>query len=225
LGKSKYEHVDYWINKVEIEENLWEGLFENKPIKKGSLIVSPVILNSYNNLEETSFAVYPDSKSVIGFLRYTYLPTAFNSIFDHESDDYIIDDNLGDFFSELINNHPDKVELIEHMVSLYNDLNVLFDYDDDQAKEGLIKWTDSFNEDWLSNDGIILSFHIFTSPAELVEEVIRVYEEDLTIEMFEEDLGFSAEAFRRLASDDIYTNELKRKSFTDILMSRLGFSF
>ena len=79
---------------------MWSGLFENKPIDRESIIVAPTILNSYKNQLEDAYVVYPDAESVLGFLTYIYLPTAISGVFDHESADYIIGDDLDEFFRE-----------------------------------------------------------------------------------------------------------------------------
>jgi|SRR5690625_3211528 len=121
MKQSKYQHYDYWIGKTEKEENLWFGLFENKPINSESILVAPTILNPYKNQHEGAYAVYPNVKSVLGFLTYIYLPTAFCGLFDHDSADYIIGDDLDDFFREQKINNPNKVEMIKQMESPYND--------------------------------------------------------------------------------------------------------
>src|SRR5690625_4397667 len=183
MKPSKYQHYDYWMKRLENSEDLWSGLFENKPINRESIIVAPTILNSYKNQHEGAYVVYPNLKSVLGFLTYIYLPTVFSGMFDHDSADYIIGDDLDDFFREQKVNNPNKVEMIKHMESLYNDAFALWDYEEESLLGNFIEWTNRFNEDWLDIKGIGVSFTIFTSPADLANEVIRVYEEDLDMEM------------------------------------------
>lgn len=224
MKQSKYQHFDYWIRKTEKEENLWIGLFENKPIDRESIIVAPTILNPYKNQHEDAYVVYPNVKSVLGFLTYIYLPTAFSGVFDHDSADYVIGDDLDDFFREQKINNPNKVKMIKQMESLYNDVHALWSHEEETLLANLIEWTKRFNEDWLNVKGIGVSFIIFTSPAELTNEVIRVYEEDLDIEMLEDDLGIAKGEFINLASDELYTNEFMKRKFTDILTNRLMIS-
>ena len=219
--RHQYQHYDYWLKRLENNEDLWSGLFENKPIDRESIIVAPTILNSYKNQHEDAYVVYPDAESVLGFLTYIYLPTAFSGVFDHDSADYIIGDDLDDFFREQKINNPNKVEMIKHMESLYNDAHALWIHEEGTLLDNFIEWTNRFNEDWLDIKGIGLSFTIFTSPADLANEVIRVYEEDLDIKMLEEDIGITKEEFINLASDDLYANEFMKRKFTEILTNRL----
>src|SRR5699024_10364124 len=106
MKKSKYQHCDYWIRKIEKEENIWCVLFENKPINRESIIVAPTILNSYKNQQEDTYVVYPNVNSVLGFLTYIYLSTSFSGVFDHDSADYVIGDDLDDFFRDQKINNP-----------------------------------------------------------------------------------------------------------------------
>jgi len=225
MKKSKYYYYDYWRKKVENDEELWSGLFEKKAIDKESIIIAPSILNAYKNQSESAFIVYPNVKSVLGFLKYIYLPTAFDGIFNHDSTNYLIGADLDAFFREQKINNPDKVKTIKHMESLYTELNNLWDINQDEILEHLIQWTKKFNENWLDINGISISFTIFRSPNELAKEIIKVYEDDLDIEMLEIDLDVNKEEFLMLASDDLYTNEFMKRKFTDILTNRLSITF
>lgn len=77
------------------------------PIRE-SIIVAPTILIFYKNQHEGAYVVYPDVKSVLGFLTYIYLPTAFSGVFNHDSLDSIIGDDLDDFYREIKINNPKK---------------------------------------------------------------------------------------------------------------------
>src|SRR5699024_2347002 len=149
MKQSKYQYYDYWMKKIQNVENLWSDLFDNKPIDRESIIVAPTILNSYKNQHEGAYVVYPNLKSVLGFLTYIYLPTAFSGVFNHDSIDYIISDDLDDFFRELKINNPYKVEMIKQMESLYNDAHALWGHEEETLLDNLIEWTNRFNKDWL----------------------------------------------------------------------------
>ncbi|MCD8511855.1 MAG: hypothetical protein LRY73_19710 [Bacillus sp. (in: Bacteria)] len=67
MVKSKYFIREFWHKKIETDEDMWTGLFENKPITKQSIIINPVILNPYSNQHESGWAIYPNIYSVVGF--------------------------------------------------------------------------------------------------------------------------------------------------------------
>jgi|SRR5699024_8490586 len=199
------------------------GLFENKPINKESVILAPSLLNSYSNHHEDGWIVYSNPQSVIGFLKYFYLPTVFHSVFEHESDNYIFVDDLTGFFEHQREKHPNHMNTIYKMEKYYPDVDNLWSESYKTSLDNLLKWTESFNEDWLQMQGVAMTFNVFRSPREVAIYIINVYEEDLEIEMLESDLAISKEQFIALSSDDIYTNEFNRRKFT--LTNRLAVTF
>src|SRR5690625_1833710 len=98
MKQTKYDLYEFWLNKYENAANLWSGLFENKPITRDSLIVAPTILNSFSNQAEKSYVVYPNAKSLLGFLTYIYLPTAFDGVFNQEEAKYLITNDFDHFY-------------------------------------------------------------------------------------------------------------------------------
>lgn len=224
MKSNKYQHYSFWEHKLDHDENLWYGLFEDKPISRGSLIVSPTLLNSHKGQQEVGYAVYPNAKSVLGFLNFVYLPSAFTGVFERYSPFYIVEEDLYDFFEFQTIMNPDHLHVINKMEAFYDEANALWEVEEDQLIENLIEWTKKFNKNWLKSNKISFSFTIFTSPAHLVRELIEVYEELDEIDVMEKELGFTKEQFIELAGDDLYGNEFMRRKFTDILMNRLDIS-
>lgn len=226
MNTSKYQLIDYWQHKIQTGEAFLSGLFEGIPINPASIIIAPTMLHSYRNIEETAFVVYPNPKNILGFLKYLYLPTAFESIFDCDPEsEYYIAEDLTDFFEHQKLKFPNKIALIEKMKTFYYALDSLWDDNDEACTYNLIKWTNDFNENWLDVIGISFTFTIFTSPEVLVNEVIKVYEEDLDIEMLESDLGVTKEEFIAFGGEDIYTSPFMKRKFTEILTNRLSVVF
>lgn len=226
MNKSKYQLIDYWQHKIQTGEEFLSGLFEGIPINSASIIIAPTMLHSYRNIEETAFAIYPNPKSVLGFLKHLYLPTVMESIFDcNPESDYFIAEDLTDFFEQQKLELPNKIALIKRMKTLYYALDNLWDDNDEACTFNLINWTKDFNKNWLDIIGISFTFTIFTSPAALVNEVIRVYETDHDIEMLESDLGVTKEEFVAFGGEEMYTNDFMTQRFTEILTKRLTVVF
>ena len=222
MKQSKYSIPDYWRSKIYQNEEFWVGLFENQPIKPESVIVSPVILNSYSNQHENAWAVYPNLHSILGFLKFIYLPTAFIGLVKEKMDyQYYFQDNLGEVLNEYRGQYPKKANLITKMEQHYYGLEDLWGMDEETGLEKLKQWMMHFNKNWEETNGVSLSFHVFTSPKEAVKYIIDVYEEDLGIDMLEEDLGITKNELLELVSDDIYQNDFLKRKFTDILTNRL----
>jgi hypothetical protein len=73
MKQSKYDISDYWRTKISQNEKFWSGLFENQAITQESVIITAVILNSYHNQAEDTWAVCPNPQSVLKVYLLTYL--------------------------------------------------------------------------------------------------------------------------------------------------------
>src|SRR4051812_18672735 len=102
-------------SKYSISE-FWSGLFENQPISRDSVIISPVILNSYTNQAKSAWAVYPNVQSVLGFIKFLYLPSAFIGLIKENLDyqRYFAED-LGRNLHDYKEKYPNKVNLVTKM--------------------------------------------------------------------------------------------------------------
>lgn len=227
MKKSKYAISEYWRAKINNKENFWEGLFANQPIEKNSIIINPVILNSYSNQIEDAWAVYPNLESVIGFIQYIYLPTAFVGLIKEQNMEaqYYFQENLDGLLNQYKEDYPEKVQLLNKMEGLYFELmNCWIENKEDRLNK-LKQWSNSFNENWEGKSGVTLSFNLFSSPREVATYIIKGYEEDLTIESLEEDIGMAKSQFLELTSDEIFQNDFMKRKFTDILTNRLNVTF
>jgi hypothetical protein len=226
MKQSKYSISDYWKSKISQNECFWSGLFANQSIRQDSVIISPVILNSYSNQDEVAWAVYPDPQSVLGFIKYIYLPTAFIGLIkENLHSRYYFQDDLGELLAEYKEDYHDKINLITKMETFYYDVNNLWDLDNNDCLAELKKWTDRFNENWEELNGVSLTFYVFATPKEAANFIVATYEDDLGIESFEDDIGLTKAEFLKLAGDDIFHNEFLSRKFTDILTNRLNVAF
>ncbi|MFD0829394.1 hypothetical protein ACT8ZR_27860 [Neobacillus sp. M.A.Huq-85] len=226
MKQSKYSIADYWRNKIRLEEELWGCLFENQPITQNSVIINPVILNSYSDQSENAWAVYPNPQSVHGFLKFIYLPTAFIGVINPEMEyQYYFEEDLGELLDEFKDEYPDQIKLITKMEEIYFALNNSWDDQNYLCMEKIKQWSRSFNEDWLKLNGTAFSFHVFSSPEDAAKYIIQVYEEDLGIDFLENDLGITKNDLLSITSQEIFQNAFMRRRFTDILTNRLKVAF
>jgi hypothetical protein len=226
MKQNKYSIAEYWDNRIDNRDNFWNGLFENKPINRDSVIINPVILNSYSNQMENGWVVYPNSHSVLGFLKFIYLPSAFNGLVERSSDyQYYFEEFFGAVLDSYKKDYPDKISLIEKMESFYYDLDDYWKLDNKDCFEAIKNWTDRFNTDWNEIRGTVLSFHVFRSPLETAIFIVDEFEDSLGIDSLEEDIGISKDEFLSISTDDIFENEFMKRRFTDILTNRLKITF
>ncbi|OLS40824.1 hypothetical protein [Bacillus sp. MRMR6] len=226
MKQSKYSISEYWKSKISQNERFWSGLFENQPIHQDSVIISPVILNSYSNQDEVAWAVYPNSQSVLGFIKFIYLPTAYIGLIKQDLNSrYYFQEDLGLILAEYKEEYPDKIDLLSKMESYFYDLDNIWDNSNNVCLEKLKEWTIRFNESWNELSGVSLTFNVFGSPKEAANFIVATYEEDLGIESLVDDIGLTKEEFLKVADDDIFHNEFLNRKFTDILTNRLNVTF
>ncbi|MCD8509747.1 MAG: hypothetical protein LRY73_07640 [Bacillus sp. (in: Bacteria)] len=209
---------------------MWTGLFENKPITKQSIIINPVILNPYSNQHESGWAIYPNIYSVIGFLTYVYLPTAFIGVVnsDGSSDRYYTEDDLDDLLESYKTEKNIDVNLVDRLIGKYEEVIQLNKGNDEDAVNSLKNWVDEFNKgEWFKKDYTGYTFNIFKTPLEAAQYIIKIYEEEenLGLDTLEDQIGISRKEFIRLSGDEIYSNEFMRRKFADILTNRLKVAF
>lgn len=222
MRHSKYSLPAFWKHKINQNETFWGGLFENQPIKRSSLIINPVILNPYSDQSEDAWAVYPNPQSIIGYLKYLYLPTAFIGMIEEEMENrYYFVENLLELLDEMKEENIDKMALIDRMESVYIELDMLWNENDKECLEQLIDWSCQFNEEWQEN-GIILSINLFRSPKETMNFIIQSYERIVGIDQLESDLGFTKDELLEIASDNIFHNDFMKRKFADLLTDRLA---
>lgn len=226
MRQSKYAFPSFWKQKIEENEPFWEGLFENKPITQSSVILNPVIMNPYSDQTENSWIVYPNPQSVIGYLKYLYLPTAFIGLIEEEMDNpYYFVEDLIVLLDELKEENINKMNVISIMERDYIQLDELWDMSESACLEKVVEWTRNFNKTWNWHN-VSLNVHLFRSPKEAMNYVIKAYEtQELGIEQLENDLGFTVQQLREISSDAIFTNEFMKRKFIDLLDNRLAIHY
>ncbi|HLQ74229.1 MAG TPA: hypothetical protein VK125_08360 [Bacillota bacterium] len=226
MRQSKYAFPSFWKQKIEENEPFWEGLFENKPITQSSVILNPVIMNPYSDQAENSWIVYPNPQSVIGYLKYLYLPTAFIGLIEEEMDNpYYFVEDLIVLLDELKEENINKMNVISIMERDYIQLDELWDMSESACLEKVVEWTRNFNKTWNWHN-VSLNVHLFRSPKEAMNYVIKAYEtQELGIEQLENDLGFTVQQLREISSDAIFTNEFMKRKFIDLLDNRLAIHY
>lgn len=218
----KYSIYDYWKNKAFKQENLWAGLFENKPIQRESILINPIILRAEDKYYENGWAAFPNIYAVIGFLQYIYLPTAFSSILlEDYTEGYYMSEDLGWDLEALKSENPYKKKQINKMIQFYEELIKQWHTEEQTCIQNIRNWANRLNEGFMEEEYTIISFHLFTSPQETIQYIIRSYELDLNIKDLERDLGFTKEQLIELSGDAIYDNEFMKWKFMKILDGRL----
>ncbi|EHI99321.1 hypothetical protein CDLVIII_2721 [Clostridium sp. DL-VIII] len=218
LQKNRYNNLSFWENEIIKNNNLWEGYFDNKGISKDSKIVYTGILDVNKNILQCGWAVYPCIYSLLGFLKYVYLPTSFFIWFDRKSDNlYIPMLNFDTIINKTLkfNDSSINLESVNSMKKTYDLLNDLWSVDYDLLISKLNIFCDTFNNTWDNHSNQKLFIKVFNNPRDTFSFVKNSIEQD-SKDLIEEDISMTFDAFK-FACDNAIEEPLLNKRFIDIL--------
>lgn len=218
LRKNSYNNFSFWENKILNDEDLWEGYFENKEITKTSKIIYTGIFDLDKDILQCGWAAYPDDNSLLGFLQFIFLPTAFFSWFDRKSDNFYIP--VADFetlASETLksNNSDIDLDFVNSMQESHNLISNLWNYSDDSISSELKSFCDKFNATWNNDPKQKLFIKIFDNPCDIFEFVRECIIRD-SKDLIEEDISMTLDSLR-FACENAIEEPLLNKRFIDIL--------
>lgn len=218
IYKNPYNNLSFWANEIINDNNLWEGYFNNKEITKDSKIIYTGILDLNKNILQCGWAVYPCAYSLLGFLQYVYLPTAFFIWFDHKSDlFYIPVSDFEDVVSNTLKYSNSNVNLnsVNSMKNNHDFLNSLWNSSPEILSSKLNTFSDTFNTTWDNDPNQKLFIKIFDSTC----DTFKFIKESIawnSKEFIEEDISMTFEALR-FACENAIDEPLLNRRFIDIL--------
>lgn len=226
LPKSSYNSLTFWENEIIRDNNLWEGYFNNKNITNDSKIIYTGILDLNKNILQCGWAVYPCTYSLLGFLQYVYLPTAFFIWFDHKSDNFYIPlSNFSTTVRKTLKDNNSNVNLnsVNSMKKAYDYLNHLWNADSDSLSLKLDIFCNTFNTTWNNDPNQKLYIKIFDNPTDtfdFVKESIIFDSKDF----IEEDISMTLDTLR-FACNNAMEEPLLNRRFIDILNTNVPIIF
>ncbi|AOY74700.1 hypothetical protein [Clostridium formicaceticum] len=224
MSNKTYNSYYYWENLIKKDENTLKNAFKDMPLTKESVFLHHVIVNCYGESYD-GWIYFPNSKALLGFLQYIYLPIAYNTIF------------LGERHGELAfpmctvegllemareGTKTVNKEYIPIMEKQLMDLKTLWQLDDKECIDSLKEFGEALNDCWSSRNDIFFYFNIFDSPIEVGQYIMKTYEEDemVDLERIEEHLGVKREEWLDICRN-LFENEFMKRKFVEILNNRI----
>ncbi|AUM97193.1 TPA: hypothetical protein LA742_000847 [Clostridium botulinum] len=214
---NKYNNLFYWENLLVETENIWSGNFKDIPISQKSLFINTTIIDYEKNIFDNNWAVYPDVKSLLGFIQYIFIPTVFFCYVNNTSDEIVTPiaskEELLEEIKTLCKNE-DSIIKIEYFINKAYNLSELREY---QIIDELKKYCLEFNRKWEEKTKI---FHIsiYSSGKEIIEKISK---EENFLEVIEEDIGMSINTLKEITKDLQY-NLFMKSNFIKILNNQIG---
>jgi hypothetical protein len=217
---SKYKQYHYWESLICKEESLWENPFGHLSLTRESIFLFTFVMDQEKNIIKQNWSYCPDIKSLLGFLEYVFLPTAFFTWLDRNCDGFYIPMAPAAVVLDVIKdteriNIENEVNVMKRQASIVSDY---WNLEHIECKREIKKFAQAFNHTWTENNGRVLYFDIFADPAEIAEYIFN----DEFIEVMEEEFGMSREQWQEISSD-IYDNPFMKQKFIHILNNKLPF--
>lgn len=221
----KHEQFLFWENKIMEDHPLFVGNFDNSDLTEKSKIIYTGILDAEKDVFKCGWAVYPNVSSLLGFIQYVFLPTAFFTWFDRSATDFFIPVSTFDIVVEEVLKHSkEKNNLdVEKIQELYNLINTLWNYEEPSINESLRLFTAELNHLFHKEPSKIIFMKIFSSPEDIAPFVRESIGWDCD-ELAEEEISMDLKTLDFICTNAI-REPLLNKKFVDILNSKMSIMF
>lgn len=213
----------FWEYRINQERETWEGIVSDKKLSKESIFLQ-IGMYHYIDMHNT-WACHSEVESIKGFLIYVFVPTVIYSIIADGEDlgiNYGVENPyslLDDLIDEIQIKYKEDLKKIAYFL---DDLHSIPTDDREESIKYMKNISDKFNEIW-TKTGMNFYFLIFSSPEEIVDDLIETYREENMLDELEDQAGLTVEELEHMA-DNIWDNEFTRKRFMDILNNKLYYA-
>ena len=215
---SNYNSYSIWQGILENNDDIWEGNPFNVKLNEETIFLQTRFYNS--NSYHNDFVMLNDIDAIVGFLKYIFLPTAYET---YLKDNYTIEYAIGDTNS-LIDSlkETDKANKnqMKKMQNDINGLNDLWNISKKDKMESLEEFKNNYRNKWDNGDNVFCDFEIYYSPAEIIDNMIEGFGEGNMIDILEEQVGIKVEDINNLKKQ-VFEDEFLNKKFIDILNNKL----
>ncbi|MDU2066478.1 MAG: hypothetical protein E6713_16805 [Sporomusaceae bacterium] len=211
----KYNSPYYWEGTLARKKDVWQSHFDDSADPRQVLFVNTTLVDYPRSILDNNWACYPDSKSLLGFLLYMYLPMAFYFMIHEENEKLLIPVAST---QELL----DSIEKLSRedaaaMFSMVEELVSFWSLDEVDCRKALQCFCQRFNESWYG-DKTILHIGLFMNTQEIAQSILAEQEFP---EVLEEDIGLTPKQLTELC-ENFYSDIFLRKTFVKILNNKIG---
>jgi hypothetical protein len=211
----KYNSHYYWENTLLQKEAVWQSSFAEGSNVSEVLFLNTTLIDYPRQILDNDWACYPNSKYVLGFLQYIYLPLAFYFTIHKDVDKLFIPiSTTGEF---IVSIQESGVADASRMIQSLEELSHFWRYNEPDCRAALCDFCQRFNTVW-QRDSTILHIGLYTNTNEIARRIISGYSFP---ELLIEDIGYTPEALSQLC-EDFYTNPFIQKTFIKLLNNNIG---
>ena len=216
-----YDSFDYWDELISKNKTIRGHMFMDTLPTEGSIYIHTLLFFKNNGLNNI-WSYFPDLKSLLGYIQYSFLQEAFYKwIYGKErmvinipniSVEKIIKDARANnkITKEEANNMIKHLEMIKSYWNLPNK----------ELLRQLKKFSREFNRTWYGDNKEFLYLKIFESAKELGDFVLNSSYMTLSEEDFKLKTGITVDEWEEVCLD-VSKNEINAKKFRDVLLKSL----
>ena len=211
----KYNSHYYWEGTLAGKTDVWQSHFDDKADPYQVLFVNTTLIDYPRSTLDNNWACYPDSKSLLGFLLYIYVPLAFYFIMYEDNEKLLIP--IASTQELLASIQQMNREDAAAMLATIEELASFWELHESACRTALQQFCRRFNETWHSGN-TILHIGLFTSTQAIAQHILAEQEFP---EVLAEDIGFTPRQLQELC-EKFYSNTFIRKTFVKILNNKIG---
>ena len=192
-----YNSFNYWQNVVNEHKTLKSHMFMQEAPTEKSIYFHTLILGKKNGIDN-SWSYFPDIRSLIGYIQYSFLQEAFYKLIYGQEE---VISKIPDFTIDEIANEGEKLKKIStkasnNMINNYESIKKLKNVSHYRVEDKLKEFIYEFNKMWLGSDKGFIYMRVFDTPEELGEFVISSALTTNTKEELENILGMTISEWR-----------------------------
>ncbi|PAB57140.1 hypothetical protein [Anaeromicrobium sediminis] len=225
-GKDNYY---FWENKIRNTDSILFGSIGQKRLTKESVIIYIGILDKKKDLLRCGWSSHVDVSTALGFLQYVFLPTAFYTWIDRESDGFYIPLSPFHVLKEEVLKNVKKEDCKDinndaiRMERAYDYLNNIWKDDDEIKNKKLKKFCKDFNIIWDEEPEKKLFIRVFEKCEEIADFILEQVEEEFE-EVIEEEIGMSIDQLKFMC-ENAYNEPFINRNLIKILNTKIPIWF
>ncbi len=220
--RENYNSFDYWENVIRENKTIRGHMFMQKPPTEKSLYFHTLIFSKGNGMNNI-WGYFPNVKSLIGYLQYSFLQESFYK-WIHGKDKLIT--RIPSISVEKVIEDGERAkkitkEIADKMKKDYQFLSKLWDMPSRDAERELKKFLREFNKKWIGDNREFLYIKLFKSPKEVGDFVVSSATITNSEGELESKIGMKIDEWLNLCENTLKDKKSAEK-FRQILLKRLS---
>ncbi len=220
--RENYNSFDYWENVIRENKTIRGHMFMQKPPTEKSLYFHTLIFSKGNGMNNI-WGYFPNVKSLIGYLQYSFLQESFYK-WIHGKDKLIT--RIPSISVEKVIEDGERAkkitkEIADKMKKDYQFLSKLWDMPSRDAERELKKFLREFNKKWIGDNREFLYIKLFKSPKEVGDFVVSSATITNSEGELESKIGMKIDEWLNLCENTLKDKKSAEK-FRHILLKRLS---